>query len=189
MTGRVLDANTFDGLNGASLLDDLGGEHLTVATPEDPSLGGGYYVMFAPTGTHVFTATLGGGYLPDIRTVEVASGQTANQDFLLPAGNLVFNHPDLSARLQFGETSLQVLNLTNLGGAPADVELVELKGGFLPLGPFEEPDFGVKIIQSRTADEQRPWHPRRTLEQTALSRNGDPILGSLRHRRRLGGRV
>ena len=148
VTGRVLDANTFEGLNGASLLDDLGGEHLTVPTPDDPSLGGGFYVMFAPTGTHVFTATLGGGYLPDIRTVEVASSQTVHQDFLLPAGNLFFNQPNLSASLQLGETSLQVLNLTNLGGAPADVELVELKGGFLPLGPFEEPDFGVKSFKA-----------------------------------------
>ncbi len=118
--------------------------HLPCPPSDDPAVEDGFYTFFSPEGTHILTATYSSFYLQDQASVSVPLGSAIRQDFALKAGWLSFDPTGLSAILTLGDRLTQPLTLTNLGGAAAEFDLVELRGGQVPLGPFEQPNFMVK---------------------------------------------
>ena len=58
----------------------------SVPTPDDPRVDDGFYTLFSPAGTQVLTASILGGYAPDVASVGVLSGDTVLHDFHLVAG-------------------------------------------------------------------------------------------------------
>ncbi len=148
LVGTVSDANTDAGLHGAQVLSDSGELALTQNAPADPSQPDGFYTLFALQGTHTFTATYGTGYGSDIANLSIPLYQTVRQDFRLPAGMLAINPLAIQATMELGETLTRTLTLSNVGGLSADYSLVELEGGFVPLGPIQPPIFGVKPFKA-----------------------------------------
>jgi subtilisin family serine protease len=129
VVGNVYDANTGLPLEGASVGSDSG-----QSTTTDVN---GFYQLFETPSTHTLTASLGGGYGPDIQPVTVIQDDTIQQDFNLPAGH-VSSAPDaLEATLEMGTSTSTSLVLTNSGSLAAMFELRERDRGFLPLGPIQ----------------------------------------------------
>jgi len=81
--GNVTDAETGHGLNNATVAGDNGQETKTNPTPLDPALEDGFYMLFSPAGTHVFTATRN-GYEPVVSQVDIIPNDTVRLDFSLP---------------------------------------------------------------------------------------------------------
>ncbi len=148
VSGNVLEGNTLTGLNGAVVSSDSGVSTTSLPTPQDPNLEDGFYTLFFPTGTYTLTAAYLAGYNPDVRQVEIEQFGSVGQDFILQAGMLGVEPGKISANLQMGDTVTRTLTITNQGGASANVELVELLGSHLPIGPFEEPDFATKPFKA-----------------------------------------
>ena len=148
VVGNVYDANTTLPLVGADVVSDEGASFATIATPADPILDDGFYYLFAATGTHEITATLG-VYQPDVETVPVPHYDAIRQDFDLTAGWLSYVPDSFDVTLQMGFTATQQLTLTNAGGATASFALKELDKGVEPLGPFEQPNQVVKPFRQR----------------------------------------
>ena len=145
VVGTVADANTSDGLNGADVTDQTGAATKTVATPDDPTLGDGYYTVFSPAGTQIFTATMP-LYSTDAAAVNVVTGDTVRQDFALDAGRLSYSPAAITATQFVDELTILPFTLTNNGGLPASFELVELDKGSIPFGPFERPSYVVRAV-------------------------------------------
>jgi uncharacterized repeat protein (TIGR01451 family) len=144
LMGNVFDANTSDGLVDALVTSDSGSVATTQATPEDPHQADGFYTLFALQGTHTFTATFGTEYAADVESRAVPLHQAVRQDFQLQAGRILYTPDAVQATLDMGATLTQPLTLTNQGGLPANYELVEIAGGFVPRGPVEKPNFVLK---------------------------------------------
>jgi N-acetylneuraminic acid mutarotase len=132
VVGTVTDANTSAGVVGATVTnqDDTTQSVTTVATPDDPGLGDGYYSLFSGTpGSHAFAAakshyTAAGG------TVKVAADSTVTADFQLKAGRLQVTPGSVDATVGWGGKTSRQLTVTNTGGAPATLKLGERSGGF-----------------------------------------------------------
>ncbi len=134
VVGNVYDENyPTRALNGAAVVNESGGETTAVATPADPAVDDAFYVLFAPSGPQVFTATMKGGYSPEGVTVNVVNGSTVKQDFLLPAGLLSATPAGLDVTVELGYTAARTLTLANTGGASAAFELKEKAGRFVPI--------------------------------------------------------
>ena len=54
----------------------------------------------------------------------------------------------MQATLEMGATLTRPLTLTNQGGLPVEFNLVELEGGFVPLGPIQQPNFVIKPFKA-----------------------------------------
>jgi len=133
VVGHVLDHNTGDGVNGATVVSQDAPEETasTEATPDDTALDDGFYWMFSSlTGQHPFEASAG-NYDSQTSQVDVAPDGATKADFRLPAGLLVVEPSELSATMQLGERSTtREFTVTNNGGRTAQVELSERRGGF-----------------------------------------------------------
>ncbi len=148
VVGNVYDDNTGDPLVGAEVENEDSYATTTEATPNDPAINDGFYTLFSPTGSKTFTATMSGGYAPDVASVTVVQSDTVRQDFYLAAGWLSYAPPALEVTLELGMTTTLPLTLSNNGGVPANYELLELDKGWGPLGPFESPLYVVKPSKS-----------------------------------------
>jgi hypothetical protein len=87
VVGNVTDANTGLGLNMVSVSGDDGQQTKTVPTPWDPQVEDGFYWLFSPEDTHVFTSTRN-GYGLVVTQVNIIPGDTVRLDFSLPAGRV-----------------------------------------------------------------------------------------------------
>ena len=150
VSGNVRDANTQTGLNNSSLTSDSGETALSQPTPDDASLADGFYLIFSPAGTHAITATNELNYQRLQNFVDVPLNGAVDLDFDLQAAWLNYAPSILSADVEAGDTITRTLVLTNQGGVAADFELVELRGGSLPAGPIEAPNFGNKPFKADT---------------------------------------
>ena len=128
VVGSVLDANTQLGLNGAAV-----GTATTFATPEDPAQPDGLYILFSPSGTQSFTASLE-RYTPQTQSVNVVVHDAVRLDFQLAAGRLDAAPVPLSARVDPGGIAVRTLSLTDTGGADAAFHLLELAIAPAPTG-------------------------------------------------------
>jgi uncharacterized repeat protein (TIGR01451 family) len=135
VVGNVYDDNTMDGLVGAEVDNDEGLFFVTEATPDDPAVDDGFYTLFGSPGSQYFTATMTGGYAPDMEMVAVVDGDTVGQDFYLPAG-LIDLYPDSLEVWLITETLVYTdpmgLDIINVGGLDLDFEITEMEGGFAP---------------------------------------------------------
>lgn len=142
--GQVRDANTLQGIPDAEVTNDLNQTVLSQSTPMDPNQGDGFFTLFTPAGTHVFTATFGTAYAPAQHTLQIPTFATLLQDFELQAGWLDFSPAALQTTLSMGETLTKPLTLTNAGGISLQFEMLETRSGMVPLGNIEAPAFLVK---------------------------------------------
>lgn len=155
VVGNVYDDNTSLGLNGAAVTNDSGRTTTSQATPLDTGIPDGFYTLFSPAGSHVFTATMGGGYQAVEETVSVPLNDTIQGDFDLPAGWLLRDPLSLDISLEMGTTATLPLTVTNQGGIQASFEIIELDKGVVPMGPFEEPSFVVKPFKGSLPTTER----------------------------------
>jgi N-acetylneuraminic acid mutarotase len=132
VVGRVTDTNTGKALNGATVTstDNPADKAVTAATPNDPSVGGGYYWMFSSlTGSHPFAATKA-PYQAGSQPVTVAANGSARADFALKAGQLTIAPQSISTSQVLGNTSTSTVKITNTGTAPANLNLYQQSGAF-----------------------------------------------------------
>jgi N-acetylneuraminic acid mutarotase len=133
--GRVTDANTGAGLNGATVTsnDQPTDTATSMPTPDDPVLGDGFYWMFSSlTGSHPFTASLS-RYTSKTTTVNVVADAANLANFALDAGHLTVSPATISGTVPMGGSTTATVNVHNDGGAPAAVTLSERDRGFVIL--------------------------------------------------------
>lgn len=145
LVGNVFDANTGEGLNGATVanLPQPGSPSTTsFATPEDPAQPDGLFILFAGSGPQPFQATLA-PYTPLSQSASVIPNGTRRLDFHLTAGRLDAAPRPVSARVNPGETVGLTLSLSNTGTSDAVFHIDELNvRPIAPLsarGPFADP--------------------------------------------------
>ena len=134
VVGNAYDANyPTMALNGAEIVNAAGDATESVPTPLDDAVDDGFYTLFAPSGAQVFTATMTGGYGPDVATVTVVDGDTVVQDFQLPAGMIAATPAGVAVTVPLGYTENATLNLENDGSFDAAFELKEHGGHYVPI--------------------------------------------------------
>jgi N-acetylneuraminic acid mutarotase len=135
VVGQVTDANTKDGVVGAlvSTADDPLAKATTMATPDDPNLGDGFYWLFSTvTGAHQFTAAKS-HYTSLSKSVNVATDFTTKANFALGAGQLKVTPASISKTVDWqGKTTANV-TVKNTGTKPATVNISEQAGTVTPL--------------------------------------------------------
>jgi hypothetical protein len=142
--GNVYDGNTGTGINDATITSDEAPTEFanTFATPEDPAVDDGFYVLFSSlTGLHNFTSSKL-DYGDSVQTVTMVSGGIASQNFNLPAGMLEYSPTSLSENLDASEVVTRVITLTNTGTYTAAFDLGEVNApaqDLVPTGPFAIP--------------------------------------------------
>jgi N-acetylneuraminic acid mutarotase len=132
VVGRVTDANTGAGVNGATVssVDVPAQTGTTAATPSDPNVGDGFYWMFSSvTGSRAFTATRR-AYSTVRHTLDVAAEGTTRDDFTLPAGRVAASPATISKTVDWATSTTAKLTLTNTGTAPATVSIADQPGSF-----------------------------------------------------------
>ncbi|MBO9663360.1 S8 family serine peptidase [Dokdonella sp.] len=118
--GHVRDANTGAGLNGAEVRID-GGASVATAISPDASMGEGFFVLHAPSGTSNLVATRGSqpvGYGDAGATPTVASGANTLVDLALPAGRLRVYPNLIAGSVELGTTRNVQVSVGNTGTAP-----------------------------------------------------------------------
>ncbi|WP_345045868.1 carboxypeptidase regulatory-like domain-containing protein [Streptomyces sannanensis] len=135
VVGQVTDKNTGAGLNGAVVTSaDKPAEKTTsVATPNDPKLGDGFYWMFSSlTGEHTFSATVGNSYVSQDITVDVAPHRATDGTFALPAPRIAVSPAKLGKTVAWKGQGSSTLTLKNTGTAPVTAKIDELPGVHQP---------------------------------------------------------
>jgi N-acetylneuraminic acid mutarotase len=125
VVGTVRDANTGHGAVDATITDQdsSSAQAQTVATPDDPNLGDGYYSLFVPgTGKHVLTADKF-DYVSTPQTVNVRANSAVEADYSLKAGELRVTPGSITASVGLGKSTTTKLTITNTGSAPATVQI------------------------------------------------------------------
>jgi N-acetylneuraminic acid mutarotase len=131
VVGTVTDANTSTGVVGATVTGQGASapSATTVATPDDPNIGDGFYSLFTTDfGSQGFTAARP-HYTDLTKTVGVAADSAVRANFKLQAGQVTIT-PSVSATVGWGKQTVKNLTVKNTGGAPATVKLGEQSGGF-----------------------------------------------------------
>lgn len=126
VVGNVSSANTGVGLNGATV-DNMtaGGSAKTFATPADPNVPDGFYILFSDSGSQTLQASLK-LYGNDQHTLTVIPNSTVRQDFVLQSGNVTAAPSPVNARVNPGGSQNLTLTLSNSGGASANFEIIEI---------------------------------------------------------------
>ncbi|HET8906651.1 MAG TPA: carboxypeptidase regulatory-like domain-containing protein [Ktedonobacterales bacterium] len=153
--GNVTDANTGAGVNGATVTstDNPAEKATTMATPDDPNLGDGYYWMFSSlTGSHPFSAAKA-PYQSDSETVNVAADSATRANFVLKAARLTINPASVTSSQVLGTTTTKTVTITNTGTAPANVKLAERGGAFQILTMKGAP---LRLIGAENGDAYTP---------------------------------
>ena len=130
VVGNVRDANTSAGINGATVMNVGGGAATTVATPNDPNLDDGFYILFAESGQQSFQAS-STGYGTQQQSALVVPNSAQRLDFSLGAGNLSAAPSPMNSRVNPGGTDNQTLTFTNSGSNSATFNIVEINAPLL----------------------------------------------------------
>ncbi|WP_069463869.1 carboxypeptidase regulatory-like domain-containing protein, partial [Actinacidiphila rubida] len=126
--GTVTDANTHKPVVGATVTD---GSAVTasLATPDDPALGDGFYWLFTPvTGVNTVT-TAAPRYATSTARTTVAADTVRTYAPALAAGRLTVSGGDLALSAESGHRATREITVTNTGGAPLHVNLHEQHAG------------------------------------------------------------
>ena len=130
VVGEVRDANTGQAVNGAVVADadDADVSTQTVATPNDPSVGDGYFSLFVPErGKHDLSVSRH-EYATGTQHVNVKPGDVRKASFQLKAGRLEIQPERVVGEVRPGKTRTERLTLKNTGSAPVTVSLSEQHG-------------------------------------------------------------
>lgn len=186
--GFVTDGNTAAPVVGAMVEHDLGGMTTTFATPADPNLADGFYVLFTPVpggygpATRTFTASFP-GYGNDVKMATPTPNTTFQVDFSLPTGWLTIDPTSLYARLYQTEEEHQNLNLDNQGGLAVNYMLVTTPvtttwSHLSPVAQGNQP--GGKQVSIGRPPQPNPYVPfkaRTTPDLATVEANGVDLLG------------
>ncbi len=136
IVGNVYDANTDDGINGAAV-SGTGGSTTTAATLDDPGVADGFYTLFSPAGSQVFTATKP-PYTPAYTTTTITAGDAKQVNFTLSAPLLDYEPEPVSVELSGNQQTVETLTFTNTGTADLNWSIVEagIPGGAYSNGPL-----------------------------------------------------
>jgi hypothetical protein len=134
-----------------------------VGTPDDPAVDDGFYTIYSPAGTQVFTASLN-GYGADYAALPVTAGDTLGYDFFLDAGWLTYDPAALEDTLFLGTVDTIPFTITNNGGASASYELGEADRGFAPFWPTGRPAYKPRSKPSSAPEDKAPATVLKTLE-------------------------
>ncbi|MFD1324323.1 S8 family serine peptidase [Micromonospora sonneratiae] len=135
LTGFTTDKNTGAALNGVvvSSVDAPADKGTSVATPDDPNIGDGFYWLFSSqVGAHSFTATKA-PYQATTKSATIVANATRKADFALKAGRLTVSTATVESHQPYGSTRSTKVTIKNTGSAPANVEMLERNGPFGPL--------------------------------------------------------
>lgn len=128
VVGQIQDRNTGRPVHPATIrIGDTTAR--TVATPEDPGLGDGFYWMFADSGRHSGRASAT-GYAAQPLQVDVRPDRTTRADTDLAAGRIVVRPGEVSATVRAGQSKRQSVTITNTGTAPAKITLAATGGRY-----------------------------------------------------------
>lgn len=122
VVGRVTDANTGQGLVGATVEVDVVGTSTITGVSPDPALGEGAYTLHVPDGVQQLIAKEA-GYEDAAFETTFVDGQARRVDFALNSGRVSATPESLTKTITFGETDTGFLILVNDGTAPAEVSL------------------------------------------------------------------
>ncbi|MFI6623217.1 carboxypeptidase regulatory-like domain-containing protein [Streptomyces sp. NPDC050528] len=132
VAGKVVDGNTGDAITPATITDTADGytTATTVATPDDPALGDGYYWLFsAPVGRHTYR-TAAARYTTSTGTFTTRPDKVNRFDRTLKAGRLAVSSSGLSVSETLGGSASKKVTFTNKGRAPLHVNLGEQSTGY-----------------------------------------------------------
>ncbi|MET8942711.1 carboxypeptidase regulatory-like domain-containing protein [Streptomyces sp. NPDC004542] len=134
VTGQVTDKNTEDGVAGATVgrADGTGGSAVTLATPDDPAVGDGFYTLFAAAGSAAYSASAS-GYTTDRTDAAVTADAVAPADFTLAAARLSFSRTSIDTSVDWQGTAAADFTVTNTGSATASFSLAEQPGRVSPM--------------------------------------------------------
>jgi hypothetical protein len=131
VVGNVRDGNTGAGINGATVMNTGGGSTQTVATPNDPNLDDGFYILFAESGQQSFQASHQ-NYGTSSKNLLVVPNTSQRLDFSLGAGSLTAAPSPMNGRVDpGGATDIQTLTFTNSGNASATFNILEINAPLL----------------------------------------------------------
>ncbi len=125
VTGQVTDANTGEGLVGASVTDNKGNATRTIANAADPNLPSGTYMYFAPPGSLQLTASRS-HYTPASAKVKVANNAITQQDFALKTGQIAVNPGAFKLDVTVGGHAKKSIKITNNGTAKAHFKILPI---------------------------------------------------------------
>ena len=134
VVGSVSDGNSSTGLLNAKVENQAGFHTLTVDTPADPAEPAGFYTLFSPAGTQVFTATKS-QYGPSVANVSVPLSGTVRQDFTLYSGHLSYTPAAIDVTFMSGMSTTLPVTVSNTGLASAHFEIQESDQGGVPYIP------------------------------------------------------
>ena len=165
VTGTVTSTNSGGGLADSTVTDrnDRTVRATTVATPEDPAVGDGYFSLFVPgAGRHVLTAARSNySSLPE--NVKVPADNTVRATYSLKAGQLEVTPDSVQASVGWGGHATRRLTVRNTGSAPATLKIGELPdGGLQPSVGHDAPlqritgDYPLGSVQARRKSATKP---------------------------------
>ncbi|WP_435174018.1 carboxypeptidase regulatory-like domain-containing protein [Actinacidiphila sp. bgisy145] len=128
LAGQVTDANTGDGVVGATVssADAPSDAVHTVASPGDPAVPDGVYWLFAAAGKQQLTAGLPGFGYPDVTAkAKVTANAVTTADFALHPAQLRYSVSSVAADVPWGASRTVRVQVKNTGGSPATFSLGE----------------------------------------------------------------
>ena len=130
VVGQVSDANTGQAVNGALVADSADQRVVTrsIATPQDPAVGDGFYSLFVPErGRHQLSVSAH-EYATDTKQVNVRPGDVKSVSYSLKAGELQIRPDQVVGQVRPGRATTERLTLRNTGSAAVTVRLSEQEG-------------------------------------------------------------
>ena len=161
MEGVVVDANTGQPLNGATVTDgsapvtDAYATAVSAAAPDDANLTAGFYWLYSPkAGPNALTTTA-----PRYTTVHAAvTASTGVHAYnpAMPAGRLTVTPAAVSLKTALGSKANEYISLTNTGTAPLKVTVTEQNvgsPGTTPTAPANRswqslPDYPATVLDN-----------------------------------------
>ncbi len=116
------------------LIESSDGMTWTLTTDAD-----GYYQYYLEEGDYSVSAS-SAGYLPQTAQVTVVGEQTTTQDFVLvrDAANIVVDPSSFEVTVELGQSTVEIMNISNLGVEALNFEIHERNGEFLPNAAGED---------------------------------------------------
>jgi N-acetylneuraminic acid mutarotase len=130
IVGEVVDANTHQPLNGATVTDtsapvtDAYATTVSTATPDNVHPSGGFYWLYSPrAGRNALTTTA--PRYTTVHTAVTASSAVRTYSPVMRAGRLKVTPAKVSLKTVLGGTARQGITLTNTGTAPLKITVYE----------------------------------------------------------------
>ncbi|MPZ53367.1 MAG: S8 family serine peptidase, partial [Acidimicrobiia bacterium] len=141
ITGQVTDVHTGAPVNGATIAldDDPAATTEAFATPDDPGLGDGFYILFSPTSGPTAVTATGDLYETTTETVEVVQGEVVTQSFELGSGQLKVTPGSVETSVVLGDSATADVELANNGTSNVTFQVKERTGAFQPMGESSSP--------------------------------------------------